>query len=279
MNSTKPNLGELLARNYLKTVERRAEKSTREGLAFTAVVSAINAQGRVSVKEQGSTIASSEYYPRSTGNVQVGDYGVCVPTSSGLFFVRVGKTDDLVSVAGDGSASTAARSDHTHAPAGQTYSVVIGKSTESSENSVAIGQTTKALSGGAGAFGYFAQATHWYATAVGGMSKALFDHTTAVGSSANASGGNSTAMGREANAAGGNSIAIGPYASAAHNQSLAVGASVSTSQAYQGVVKADAVEIVPASRLFSKLGLRRADGTRVFLSVNNSNQLQITTSF
>lgn len=151
-----------------------------------------------------------------------------------------------------------------------TGGIAIGRLAEATENSaVAIGNASKAKTNSAVAIGYLSDAAGLHGVAVGRESKTTAGYAVAVGYDADA-GYSGTGYGE---------VAIGRSAKAKYARSIAIGHGATAQQHYDGVIAVNTLRIEPQTRNYSKLGLRRHDGTQVYLYISNTNEIIVNTSW
>jgi len=199
-------------------------------------------------------------------------------------------------LAGDGTATTAARSDHQHAVEGHTNTVAIGATIDiglsSQSDKTVVGANAKANEVSTTAVGASAQATIGYSTAVGTSAQATVGYSTAVGTSAQATIGSSTtavgasaqatnygatAIGRSAKASGSNAMAAGVNANATGARAIALGSGATSGTADTAVLKANDLDLQRSNGTgATRLALSSPNGTKYWLSVADGGTLVIT---
>ena len=194
-----------------------------------------------------------------------------------------------VALAGDGTAETAARSDHQHAGSLADSTAIGSEASVTGAESAAIGVGASAGFGGA-AIGKGAQATGASALAIGRNSTASGTGATAIGSTTTAAANYGTAISTGASA-GTNAIGIGRNASASGTSSLALGvssvASASRSQSFgynatsntadTAVIKANDLDVQRSNGTGeTRLALYSPNGTKYWLTVDDTGTIAAT---
>lgn len=193
--------------------------------------------------------------------------------------------DTIPDPAGDGVATTYARSDHEHAGAGAS--------------SVALGPTASAAGVGAMALGSGTVASNDGSFAIGQGADALADYAFAIGSGAGANLLNALAIGTEAFAESERSVAIGRWAwvrtsalgslalganttvgiGSTRSFALGYGASVPASTPDTGVIKANDVQQVRSDGTgVTRYGLLSPDGTIGWITVTDTDGLVVNSN-
>lgn len=200
-----------------------------------------------------------------------------------------------VALAGDGVATTAARSDHGHKGTGLN-SVQVGEGADAyGDSATAIGAPSYATMEGATAVGRSALVDHEYATAIGANAGSYGDYALsigafastfslgaiAIGSIVNAFGQDAIALGRGSGAIKDESIAIGSYAKADHPRSIVIGDSVESTGPNSAIIAAHTLELQDIDSTYSPattpstLRLYDAGGVQVDVGVNAAKKLTV----
>lgn len=159
------------------------------------------------------------------------------------------------------------------------YNATAGSGTTATA-AIAVGSSASATGLGAIAIGSGANTAASYGIVIGVGATMIPDYGIAIGNLASGRG-YAVALGYNTDAGyvGHSAVAIGYQAKSNYARGVAIGHNVAVTRHYEGIIGVDTLKIEPQNRLYTKLGLRRVDGTQVYLYIDNSNVVQVNTSW
>ena len=253
------------------------------------------------INRDGDKLVVVSHDPRATASKTISKLrGVPVDPSDDVLTIQLGgrevaigallkpgevdQASYITGFGGDGSASTASRSDHHHHPVGgSTEGMKIGAGASITLRGQAIGRYAQAADASV-AVGQIVKANGYVATAVGWDADAAGEHATAVGYRAKALASRAVAYGWDANAEQNYTVALGPYTHAQAEGAIAIGYHTQTPgarsmaigwDAYASGDRSFAVGYGADTAGISDYGVLRANTVRIVASNGTQSSLQM----